>query len=98
MKPDHKPIEHLNNWKKKIIHKLTYHDSTGEDPQLYWRRDAILSLNEERKVGILININNLIIRILFMPRPASEVIVVTPRCPVPLNFPLYPVVQGMNIH
>ena len=50
LKPDHKPIQHLNDWKRKIVGMLTDMDPSREDPQLFWRRDAILSITDERKV------------------------------------------------
>ena len=50
LKSEHKPIQHLNDWKRKIVGLLTDQDPAREDPQVFWRRDAILSINEEREV------------------------------------------------
>ena len=51
LKPDHKPIQHLNDWKRRIVGQLTDADASREDPQLFWRRDAILTVEEEKKVS-----------------------------------------------
>ena len=50
LKPEHKPIQHLNDWKRRIVLMLTDQDPNKEEPQLFWRRDAILSIEEEKKV------------------------------------------------
>ena len=50
MKSEHKPIQHLNDWKRKIVGLLTDSDPSREDPQIFWRRDAILSIAEEKDV------------------------------------------------
>ena len=50
LKQDHKPITHLNDWRRTIITKFTDQDPVKEVPQLFWRRDAILSITDERKV------------------------------------------------
>ena len=50
LKSEHKPIQHLNDWKRKIVGLLTDSDPSREDPQIFWRRDAILSIAEEKDV------------------------------------------------
>ena len=50
LKQDHKPVEHLNNWTKKIVGMLTDGDPKQEMPQLRWRRNAKIGLSEEKQV------------------------------------------------
>ncbi|KAK2194018.1 hypothetical protein NP493_3g04010 [Ridgeia piscesae] len=50
LKSDHKPIEHLNDWKRKIVVMYTDKDPSHEDPNLVWRRDAIISIAEDKEV------------------------------------------------
>jgi len=50
LKSDHKPIQHLNDWRRLIVGLLTDQDPSREDPQLFWRRDAILSIEDEKKI------------------------------------------------
>jgi hypothetical protein len=50
LKPEHKPIQHLNDWKRKIVQLLTTKDPSQEDAQLYWRRHASLNLEREKQV------------------------------------------------
>lgn len=57
LKPEHKPIQHLNDWKRRIVTMLTDQDPNREDPQLFWRRDAILSIDDEKKVKHHVAIN-----------------------------------------
>ena len=52
LKSDHKPIEHLNDWKRKIVVMYTDKDPSHEDPNLVWRRDAIISIAEDKEVGL----------------------------------------------
>lgn len=54
LKSEHKPIQHLNDWKRKIVGLLTESDPSREDPQIFWRRDAILSIAEEKDVSRLL--------------------------------------------
>jgi len=51
LKSDHKPIEHLNDWKRKIVVMYTDKDPSHEDPNLVWRRDAIISIAEDKEVS-----------------------------------------------
>ena len=53
LKSEHKPIQHLNDWKRKIVGLLTDSDPSREDPQIFWRRDAILSIVEEKDVSVI---------------------------------------------
>ena len=53
LKSEHKPIQHLNDWKRKIVGLLTDSDPSREDPQIFWRRDAILSIAEEKDVRLV---------------------------------------------
>ncbi|XP_064646385.1 krev interaction trapped protein 1-like isoform X2 [Lineus longissimus] len=50
LKYDHKPIQHLNDWKRKIVGMLTDFDPQKEDPKLFWKRDARLTIVDERKI------------------------------------------------
>ncbi|ELT97767.1 hypothetical protein CAPTEDRAFT_226695 [Capitella teleta] len=50
LKPEHKPIQHLNDWKRKIVQLLTSWDPSREDAQLFWRRHASLSMTKEKMV------------------------------------------------
>lgn len=50
LKPEHKPIEHMNNWKRRIVGMLTDADPMKEEPHLKWRRNAKISLIIEREV------------------------------------------------
>ena len=50
LKPEHKPIEHMNNWKRRIVGMLTDADPKKEEPHLKWRRNAKISLIIEREV------------------------------------------------
>ena len=52
LKSDHKPIEHLNDWKRKIVVMYTDKDPSHEDPNLVWRRDAIISIAEDKEVSL----------------------------------------------
>lgn len=52
LKPEHKPIQHLKNWKSRIVVMFTDQDPDKEDPQLFWRRDAILTIDMEKKVSV----------------------------------------------
>jgi len=52
LKPEHKPIQHLKNWKSRIVVMFTDQDPEKEDPQLFWRRDAILTIDMEKKVFV----------------------------------------------
>jgi len=52
LKPEHKPIQHLKNWKSRIVVMFTDQDPDKEDPQLFWRRDAILTIGMEKKVFV----------------------------------------------
>lgn len=50
LKPEHKPIEHMNNWRRRIVGMLTDSDPKKEEPHLKWRRNAKISLIIEREV------------------------------------------------
>ena len=50
LKPEHKPIEHMNSWKRRIVGMLTDADPNKEEPHLKWRRNAKISLIIEREV------------------------------------------------
>lgn len=50
LKPEHKPIEHMNNWRRRIVGMLTDADPKKEEPHLKWRRNAKISLIIEREV------------------------------------------------
>ncbi|ESN93637.1 hypothetical protein HELRODRAFT_180729 [Helobdella robusta] len=61
LKSHHKPIEHLNSWKTSIIGQFTDQSNDKEEPELYWRRDVLLSLKDENLVNNAIAINYLFI-------------------------------------
>lgn len=48
LKPDHKPVEQMENWKKKILLQLTEGDPSKEEPKLKWRRNAKTGIMDER--------------------------------------------------
>ncbi|KAH3774356.1 krev interaction trapped protein 1-like [Dreissena polymorpha] len=50
LKPEHKPLEHMNSWKRKIVGNLTDGDPSTEEPHLKWRRNAKISLIVECEV------------------------------------------------
>lgn len=50
LKPEHKPLEHMSSWQRKIVGQLTDGDPTQEEPHLKWRRNAKISLIVERGV------------------------------------------------
>ena len=56
LKSEHKPIQHLKNWKSRIVMMFTDQDPTKEDPQLFWRRDAILLIDIEKRVSSLCSV------------------------------------------
>ncbi|XP_033114557.1 krev interaction trapped protein 1-like [Anneissia japonica] len=49
MRPEHKPILHIRQWDA-IVRQLTNYNPETERPVLYLRRDALLSLNDERLI------------------------------------------------
>ncbi|CAD5117322.1 DgyrCDS6108 [Dimorphilus gyrociliatus] len=49
LKKDHKPIQHLNDWKRRIVSILTDSKPVNEEPQLWWRKDVVKSIEYERK-------------------------------------------------
>jgi len=53
LKPEHKPVQHLKNWKSRIVVMFTDQDPEKEDAQLFWRRDAILTIDMEKKVVMI---------------------------------------------
>ncbi|KAK2144793.1 hypothetical protein LSH36_730g00016 [Paralvinella palmiformis] len=57
LKPDHKPKQHLYDWKRKIVAMLTTFDPLQEEPHLLWKRDAIITILDERKVKHPVAIN-----------------------------------------
>ncbi|KAL5005984.1 hypothetical protein ScPMuIL_017142 [Solemya velum] len=50
LKSEHKPMEQLHDWKRKIVKMLTDGQPSEETPELRWRRNAKLSLSKEREV------------------------------------------------
>jgi len=50
LKPEHKPLEHMNSWKRRIVGNLTDGDPKTEEPHLKWRRNAKISLIVECEV------------------------------------------------
>lgn len=50
LKPEHKPLEHMSDWQRKIVNHLTDGDPKHEEPHLKWRRNAKISLIVERGV------------------------------------------------
>ncbi|WAR12458.1 KRIT1-like protein [Mya arenaria] len=50
LKPEHKPLEHMNNWKRRIVGNLTDGNPDTEEPHLKWRRNAKISLIVECEV------------------------------------------------
>jgi len=54
LKLEHKPVQHLKNWKSRIVVMFTDQDPEKEDAQLFWRRDAILTIDMEKKVLVII--------------------------------------------
>ena len=51
LKNEHKPVQQLNDWQTKIVPRLTDFEPTKEKPELYLRREALLSLDEEKRVS-----------------------------------------------
>ncbi|XP_071941502.1 krev interaction trapped protein 1-like [Antedon mediterranea] len=49
MRPEHKPILHIRQWDA-IVRQLTNYNPDTERPVLYLRRDALLTLNDERLI------------------------------------------------
>ncbi|KAL3859728.1 hypothetical protein ACJMK2_009929 [Sinanodonta woodiana] len=52
LKPEHRPLEHMHMWNKRIVGMLVDVDpkkGLKEDPHLEWRRNAKISLLEERE-------------------------------------------------
>lgn len=50
MRPEHKPVLHLKQWDS-IIRQLTNYNPDTERPLLYLKRDALLTVEEERTVS-----------------------------------------------
>ncbi|CAH1789561.1 unnamed protein product [Owenia fusiformis] len=50
LKMEHKPMEHIKDWREKVVRVFSDFNPAEEEPVLYWRRDATLSIVEERKV------------------------------------------------
>ncbi len=50
LKPEHKPLQHLADWKRCIVPQLTTTDPLKEEPTLMFMRDARCILKKERKV------------------------------------------------
>jgi len=50
LKPEHKPLEQINSWKRRIVGNLTDGDPKKEEAILKWRRNAKISLIVEREV------------------------------------------------
>jgi hypothetical protein len=50
LKGDHKPMEHLADWKRCIIPQFTESDPSREEASLFFKRDARLVLRNEKKV------------------------------------------------
>lgn len=52
LKLEHKPMDHLHNWQRKIVSMLTgVTDTSKETPTLKWRRNAKVGVvSEEREV------------------------------------------------
>ncbi|KAK3083463.1 hypothetical protein FSP39_023274 [Pinctada imbricata] len=50
LKQHHRPMEHLNNWTKKIVGMLTDGDPKQEEPRLKWRRNAKIGLSDEKQI------------------------------------------------
>lgn len=52
LKLEHKPVEHMNNWRRRIVSMLTgTTDTSKENPTLKWRRNAKVGVvSEEREV------------------------------------------------
>lgn len=51
LKPEHKPLEQISSWKRRIVGNLTDGDPKKEEPILKWRRNAKISLIVEREVN-----------------------------------------------
>ncbi|XP_071792217.1 krev interaction trapped protein 1-like [Asterias amurensis] len=49
MRPEHKPVLHVKQWSM-IIRQLTNYNPETEQPLLYLRRDALLSVEDERAI------------------------------------------------
>ncbi|XP_071505289.1 krev interaction trapped protein 1-like [Diadema antillarum] len=49
MRPEHKPVLHLKQWDS-IIRQLTNYNPDTERPLLYLRRDALLTVEDERAI------------------------------------------------
>ncbi|XP_030830285.1 krev interaction trapped protein 1 [Strongylocentrotus purpuratus] len=49
MRPEHKPVLHLKQWDS-IIRQLTNYNPDTERPLLYLKRDALLTVEEERTI------------------------------------------------
>ncbi|XP_038073130.1 krev interaction trapped protein 1-like [Patiria miniata] len=49
MRPEHKPVLHVKQWSM-IIRQLTNYNPETEQPLLYLRRDALLTVDDERTI------------------------------------------------
>ena len=50
MRPEHKPVLHVKQWSM-IIRQLTNYNPETEEPLLYLRRDALLTVEDEKTVN-----------------------------------------------
>lgn len=50
MRPEHKPVLHLKQWAI-IVEQLTNYNPADERPLLYLKRDALLSVEDEKTVS-----------------------------------------------
>ena len=51
LKSEHKPIEHIDQWKSNIVTKYVDQESGRDDPPLlFWRRDVVTLLSDEKQV------------------------------------------------
>ncbi|CAF0703806.1 unnamed protein product [Brachionus calyciflorus] len=51
LKPDHKPLQQLADWKRCIVPQLTSVDPLKEEPNLLFMRDAMCPLKNEKKIN-----------------------------------------------
>ena len=65
LKSEHKPLQHLADWKRCIVSQLTNVDPLKEEPNLMFMRDAKCILKNEKKICEKVVFNVLDLKINF---------------------------------